>query len=85
MGDLQTSGEVEFSNTASNMISTMHGGNRDGVEGTIARVIADVKDTSKAKPLKNYPNVFVVHGRGLRVIFKKDGGKFYVTTVAKEN
>lgn len=84
MTDVQTSGEVEISNTAINMISTMHAGDRRKVDETIALVIADVNDTSKVKQLRDYSDVFVARGRGLRVIFKKGAGKSYVTTVAKE-
>lgn len=84
MADAQLIGNVEISNTAINMISTMHGGDRARVAETIARVIADVNDTNSAQRLKDYPDVFVARGRGLRVIFKKGAGKSYVTTVAKE-
>ncbi|MBV8687770.1 MAG: hypothetical protein JOZ90_03865 [Alphaproteobacteria bacterium] len=82
MGDIHNS-DVEISNTAINMISTMHHGDRARVEDTIARVIADVNG-SNVQRLRNYPDVFVARGGGLRVIFKKGGGKSYVTTVAKE-
>jgi len=84
MAEVQTSGEVEISNTAINMISSMHAGDRRQVEETIARVIADVNDSSKVKQLGDYSDVYVARGRGLRVIFKRGAGKSYVTTVAKE-
>jgi hypothetical protein len=76
--------DVEISNTAINMISSMHDGDQVRVRETLAAVEADVRDPSRVRRLPDYPDVFVARGRGLRVIFRTSGGKAFVTTVAKE-
>lgn len=84
MAQVQAAADVEISNTAFNIISSMHHNDQARIQSTLEAVKADVRDFSRAKPLQGYSDVFVARGHGLRMIFRKLGDKAIVTTVAAE-
>lgn len=74
--------KVEFSNTAINMISSLHGSDQPALERTITTIKKDLNDSTRVKKLKGYPNVYVARGDGLRIVFRKAGDSAIVTSVA---
>ena len=84
MAEAQIAPDVEVSNTAFNIISSMHRNDQARIQRTVDTVKSDVRDLSRATPLNGYSDVFVTRGHGLRMIFRKLGDKAIVTTVSAE-
>jgi mRNA-degrading endonuclease RelE of RelBE toxin-antitoxin system len=82
-GDSVGSPEVLISNTAINMISSLHHADNERVEKTIQQLTFMVKDQSKAEPLKGLENAYVVRSGDLRVIFKREGARLVIESVVK--
>ena len=76
--------DVEISNTAMNIIVTLHGHDPVHVRSTVEAIECIVRDTSCAKQVEGYPNMFAVRSGGMRVIYRTDDGRAIVTLVTAD-
>ena len=84
-GDSSGSPQVLISNTAINMILSLHHADKERVNKTIQQLTFTVRDQSKAEPLKGLENVYVARSGDLRVIFKREGASVVIKSVVKRD
>lgn len=75
------SGRVLVSNTAANMISSLHPFDRSKVKAALSKIKSSVLDPAKVKKINGVDNAFVARAGNLRVIFKMEGDSFVITSV----
>jgi mRNA-degrading endonuclease RelE of RelBE toxin-antitoxin system len=73
--------QVLVSNTAVNMISSLHPYNQGKVNDTLATVKSSVLDRAKARKIAGVANAFVARAGDLRVVFKDEGDSVVITSV----
>ena len=72
---------VRVSNTAANMISSLHPSSKSKASLTLAKIKSSVLDKSKAQRLTGVENAYVVRSGELRVVFKQEGDSVIITSV----
>lgn len=75
-----TSDRVYVSNTALNMISSLHL-SRPMAKATLENITSSVLDTTKAAPLPGVENGFVARAGKFRVLFRRKGDTVHITSV----
>ncbi len=75
---------VLISNTAANMLSSLHPHSRNKAQAAIENIKSDIDDPTKVKKLIGYDNVFVAYGHGMRVVFTREGDSSVVTSVSAD-
>ncbi len=75
---------VVVSNTAANMISSLHPDNTSKANAAREKVKLSVLDQTKAKKIIGVDNAFVVRADDLRVIFKKEGDSVVITSIISQ-
>jgi hypothetical protein len=80
-----TSGRrVLVSNTAANMIASLHPFNKTKANLELAKVKSSVLDPAKVKKIVGVENAFVTRAGDLRVVFKNEGDSFVITSVVAQ-
>ena len=80
----QPSRRVSISNTASNMLSSLHPTSKTKANAAFAAIKSDMADPTKVKKLAGFDDTYVARGHGIRVVFKKDGDKSVITSIAAD-
>lgn len=76
---------VLVSNTAANMISSLHPFNKIKANATLATVRSSVLDPAKVERITGVENTFVARAGELRVVFKNEGDSVLITSVLKKD
>ena len=76
-------GRVLVSNTAANMISSLHPLDKSKEKAALSKVRSSVLDPAKVKKINGVNNAFVARAGNLRVIFKREGDAFVITSVLR--
>jgi hypothetical protein len=79
--DGSASRSVLVSNTAVNMISSLHPSNQARAKATLKTIMSSVLNPEKVTKIVGVDNAFVASAGDLRVVFKKDGDFFVITSV----
>ncbi|MGI4940289.1 MAG: hypothetical protein ACRYHQ_06955 [Janthinobacterium lividum] len=75
------SGSVLVSNTAANMISSLHPFDSSKAKAALSKIKSSVLDPTKVRKINGVDNAFVARAGNLRVIFKMEGKSLVVTSV----
>jgi hypothetical protein len=75
---------VLVSNTAANMISSLHPFDKSKADAVLARVKSSVLDSSKVKEIVGVDNAFVARAGDLRVVFRNEGNSVVITSVVAQ-
>jgi hypothetical protein len=75
---------VLVSNTAANMISSLHPFNKTKASAALATIKASVLDPSKVRKIDGVDDAFVARAGDLRVVFKKEGDSVVITSVVAQ-
>ena len=76
--------QVSISNTAVNMISSLHPTDKSKVARTVKTVTSSVRDEKKVARIIGVENAYVARAGNLRVVFKKSGDKVVIESVVKQ-
>jgi mRNA-degrading endonuclease RelE of RelBE toxin-antitoxin system len=76
-----SSQRVLISNTAANMISSLHPFNKSKANAALTTIKSSVLDPAKVKKIAGVDNAFVARAGDLRVVFKKEGDSVVITSV----
>ena len=76
-----TGRRVLVSNTAANMISSLHPFNKTKADAALATIKSSVLDPAKIKKIVGVDNAFVARVGDLRVVFKNEGDSVVITSV----
>jgi hypothetical protein len=79
-----SSRRVLVSNTAANMISSLHPFNRTKASAALATIKSSVLDPAKIKKIDGVDNAFVARAGDLRVVFKNEGDSVIITSVVAQ-
>jgi hypothetical protein len=74
-------GRVLVSNTAANMISSLHPFNKRKVNAALATIKSSVLDPANVNQIVGVDNAFVARAGNLRVVFEKEGDSVVITSV----
>lgn len=80
-GNGSSSRRVLVSNTAVNMISSLHPFSKSEANAALATIKSSVLDPAKVKKIVGVENAFVARAGDLRVVFKKEGDSVLITSV----
>jgi hypothetical protein len=72
---------VLVSNTAANMISSLHPFDKNKAKTALANVKSSVLDPAKVKKIAGVDNAFVARAGNLQVVFKKEGNSVVITSI----
>ncbi|SFV07429.1 hypothetical protein SAMN02799631_04558 [Methylobacterium sp. 174MFSha1.1] len=72
---------VHISNTAANMVSSLHPFDKTGADATLMAIKASVLDPAKVKKIAGLDDAFVARAGDLRVLFKTEGDSLVITSV----
>lgn len=72
---------VRVSNTAANMISSLHPFNKAEAEAALATIKSSVLDAAKVRKIVGVDNAFVAPAGDLRVLFENEGDSIVITSV----
>jgi hypothetical protein len=75
---------VLVSNTAANMILSLHPFNKSKANAALASIKSSVLDPSKVKKIVGVDNAFVARAGDLRVVFKNEGNSVLITSVVAQ-
>lgn len=75
---------VLVSNTAANMVSSLHPFDQTGADATMATIRSSVLDSTKVKSIAGLENAFVARAGDLRVVFRTEGDSVLITSVVKK-
>lgn len=75
------SGRVFVSNTAANMISSLHPFDRTKARAALSEIKSSVVDPTKVMKINGVDNAFVARAGDLRVIFEMKGDSVVITSV----
>ncbi len=75
---------VLVSNTAANMISSLHPFDKSKADAVLARIKSSVLDSSKVKEIVGVDNAFVARAGDLRVVFRNEGNSVVITSVVAQ-
>jgi hypothetical protein len=75
---------VLVSNTAANMISSLHPFNKSKANAALATIKSSVLDPAKVKEIAGVDNAFVARAGDLRVLFETDGDAVVITSVVAQ-
>jgi mRNA-degrading endonuclease RelE of RelBE toxin-antitoxin system len=76
-----SSRRVLLSNTAANMISSLHPANKSKVSDALATIKSSVIDPANVKKIVGVDNAFVARAGDLRVFFKEEGESVVILSV----
>ena len=76
-----SSRRVLFSNTAANMISSLHPTNKSKASAALATIKSSVVDPANVKKIVGVDNAFVARAGDLRVFFKEEGDSVVILSV----
>jgi mRNA-degrading endonuclease RelE of RelBE toxin-antitoxin system len=79
------SGRVLVSNSAANMISSLHPFDESEAKAVLETVKSSVLDASTVKKIAGVDDTFVARVGQLRVIFKQQGDAVVITSVVAQN
>ena len=74
-------GRVLVSNTAANMISSLHPLDKAKAKAALSKVRSSVLDPAEVERINGVNNAFVARAGKLRVIFKREGDGVVITSV----
>lgn len=80
-GNGSGSRRVLVSNTAVNMISSLHPFNKSKANAALATIKSSVLDPAQVKKIVGVENAFVARAGDLRVVFKEEGDSVVITSV----
>jgi len=72
---------VLVSNTAANMISSLHPFNKSKANAALATIKSSVLQPTKVKKIVGVDNAFVARAGKLRVFFKQEGDSLVITSI----
>ncbi len=72
---------VLVSNTAVNMISSLHPSNRSKVNAALATIKSSVLNPANVRKIVGVDNAFVARAGNLRVFFKEEGDAVLITSI----
>ncbi len=72
---------VLVSNTAANMIASLHPFDQTEADATLMTIKASVLDPAKVKKIAGLDNAFVARAGDLRVLFKTEDDSVVITSV----
>ena len=78
-----SSQRVLVSNTAVNMIWSLHPFNKGKATAALEKIKSSVLDSTKVEPIIGADNAFVARAGNLRIVFKKEGDSVVITSVVK--
>ena len=76
-----SSRRVLVSNTAANMVSSLHPFDKSKANEVLAKIRSSVLDSSKVKEIVGVDNAFVARADDLRVVFRNEGNSVVITSV----
>lgn len=80
-GNGSNSRRVLVSNTAANMISSLHPFDKAEAEAALATIKSSVLDATKVTKIVGVDNAFVAPAGDLRVLFENEGDSIVITSV----
>ncbi|WP_407518541.1 hypothetical protein [Methylobacterium oryzisoli] len=83
-GNGSSSRRVLVSNTAANMISSLHPFDKAEAESVLAMIKSSVLDPTRVKTIVGVDNAFVARAGDLRVVFKNEGDAIVITSVVAQ-
>ena len=78
-----SSPRVFVSNTAANMISSLHPFNKRKANAALETIKSSVLDSAKVKKIIGVDNAFVARAGALRVVFKREGNSVVISSVVR--
>jgi len=72
---------VRVSNTAANMIASLHPFDKAQAEAALATIKASVLDEAKVRKIVGVDNAFVAPAGDLRVVFENEGDAIVITSI----
>lgn len=72
---------VLVSNAAANMISSLYPFDEAGARVELEKITSSVRDPARVRKIAGLDNAFVARSGRLRVIFKREGEAFIITSV----
>ena len=72
---------VLVSNTAANMMSSLHPFNKSKANAALTTIKSSVLDPAKVMKIAGVDNAFVARAGNLRVFFKKEGDSVVITSI----
>ena len=79
--DAPVGGRGLVGNTAANMISSLHPLDKGKVKAALPKVRSSVLDPAKVRKIDGVNNAFVARAGDPRVIFRREGDEFVITSV----
>ena len=76
-----SSRRVLVSNTAANMVSSLHPFDKAEADAVLATITSSVLDPAKVKAIAGVDNAFVARAGKLRVTFRMEGDSAVITSV----
>jgi len=75
---------VLVSNTAANMITSLHPFDEAKANATLATIRSSVLDAEKVRKIVGIDNAFVARAGNLRVVFEDEGDSLVITSVVAQ-
>lgn len=82
--DKNSSRRVLVSNTAANMITSLHPFDKTRANAALATIKSSVLDPEKTRKIVGVDNAFVARVGDLRVLFKNEGDSVIITSVVAQ-